>query len=67
MTIARRVIVITAAVVATLVMQPGFAMSKTVIPITKSKPAPSANSMSHPTATQTLKSKSGQTANGHPH
>ena len=67
MTIARGVTVITAAVVAALVMQPGFAMSKTITPITKSKPAPSANSTPHPTTTQTLKPKSGQTANGHPH
>jgi hypothetical protein len=68
MTIAR-VSVITAAVIAALVLRPGFAMSKTFIvmtgPITKSKPAPS--TPPHPTITQNSKPKSGQTAGGHPH
>jgi hypothetical protein len=68
MTIAR-VTVITAAVIAALVLRPGFAMSKTFIvmtgPITKSKPAPSTTP--HPTTTQNSKPRSGQTAGGHPH
>jgi hypothetical protein len=70
MTIAR-VTVITAAVIAALVLRPGVAMSKTFIvmtgPITKSKPAPSTHSTPHPATTQNSKPKSGQTAGGHPH
>jgi hypothetical protein len=69
MTIAR-VTVMTAAVIAALMQQPGLAMSKTFIvmrgPITKSKPASSTNS-AHPTTTQKAKPKSGQTAGGHSH
>jgi hypothetical protein len=79
MTIARRVTVIAAAVVAALVVQPGFAVSKTVIPITKSKPAPSTTSTPHPATTQALtstphpattqalKPKISQAVNGHHH
>ncbi len=69
MTIAR-VTVMTAAVIAALMQQPGLAMSKTFIvmrgPINKSKPAPSTNSIPHP-PTQNSKPKSGQTAGGHSH
>jgi hypothetical protein len=65
MTIAR-VTVIAAAVIAALVLQPGFAVSKTFIvmrgPITKSKHVPSTNSTPHPNTTQNSKPKSGQTA-----
>ena len=70
MTIAR-VTVITAAAIAALVLQPGFAVSKTFIvmrgPITKSKPVPSTNSTAHPITTQNSKLKSGKTAGGHSH
>jgi len=70
MTIAR-VTVITAAAIAALVLQPGFAVSKTFIvmrgPITKSKPVPSTNSTAHPITTQNSKPKSGKTAGGHSH
>ncbi len=70
MTVAR-VTVITAAVIAALVLQPGFAVSKTFIvmrgPITKSKPVPSTNSAPRPTTTQNSKPKSGHPAGGHSH
>ena len=64
-----RLTVISAAVIVALVLQPGFAMSKTFIvmrgPITKSKPVPSTNSTPHSTTKQNSKIKSGQTVGGH--
>jgi hypothetical protein len=64
-----RLTVIMAAVIAALVLQPGFAMSKTFIvmrgPITKSKPVPSINSTPRSTTKQNSKIKSGQTVGGH--
>jgi hypothetical protein len=62
MTIAR---VTAIAVIAGLAMQPGFAVAKPVIPITKPKPAPIARVTPHLTTTQSLRTRTTQTGNGH--